>query len=135
MIIKTDYPPTPQKRPRVTRFVTYDPSVKDKKEFLKSVLNQLPKEPMTAPLIMRIKFNFKRPKSHYTSKGELKVSAPKKHTKKPDIDNLLKFVLDALNRTLYMDDAQVVSLAGRKLYADKEGIEIDIKEMEDLNGK
>lgn len=129
MIIKTDFPPTAQKRPRVTRFVTYDPSVNDKKDFLKSVLTQLPKEPLITPIVMRIEFYFKRPKSHFNSKGELKKLAPLKYTKKPDIDNLLKFVLDALNKTLYVDDAQVVSLAGRKLYAEKEGIEIDVREL------
>ena len=132
MIIKTDYPPTPQNRPRVTRNVTYDTSVKDKKDFLKSVLTQLPKEPLNEALIMQVKFYFKRPKSHYNSKGKLKMIAPTQHTKKPDIDNLLKFVLDALNKHLYVDDSQVVSLTGKKFYADKEGIEISVRALSEL---
>ena len=133
MIIISDFPPTAQQRPRVNRFVTYDPSKKDKLDFLKSVMTQIPKAPLTSPLLLRIDFYFKRPKSHFTSKGELSRFAPREHTKKPDIDNLIKFVLDALNGHLYVDDAQVISLAARKLYAENNGIEIRVTEYGDLN--
>lgn len=37
--------------------------------------------------------------------------------KKPDIDNVLKAVLDALNGAAYVDDKQVVSVTCRKYYA------------------
>ena len=127
MIIISDFPPTAQQRPRVNRFVTYDPSKKDKVEFLKSVMTQLPKAPLTSPLLLRIDFYFKRPKSHFTSKGELTRFAPIRHTKKPDIDNLIKFILDALNGQLYVDDSQVISLSARKLYAKEAGIIIRVK--------
>jgi Holliday junction resolvase RusA-like endonuclease len=36
-------------------------------------------------------------------------------TKKPDVDNLSKFVLDALNGVLYKDDDQVVRLTATKV--------------------
>ena len=39
-------------------------------------------------------------------------------TKKPDIDNILKTVMDGLNGVAYNDDAQVVLLHGRKKYTD-----------------
>jgi Holliday junction resolvase RusA-like endonuclease len=35
--------------------------------------------------------------------------------KKPDVDNLAKFVLDALTGLLYRDDEQVVKLSAIKL--------------------
>lgn len=35
-----------------------------------------------------------------------------------DVDNLSKFVLDALNKAAYLDDSQVVALKAVKLYAD-----------------
>jgi len=133
MIIISDFPPTAQQRPRVTRSHTYDPSKKDKVDFLKSVMTQLPKAPLTSSILIRIDFYFKRPKSHFTSKGELSRFAPREYTKKPDIDNLIKFVLDALNGHLYVDDAQVISLAARKLYAENDGIEIRVTEYGDLN--
>lgn len=47
-------------------------------------------------------------------------SLPKKvkhHTKKPDVDKLLRAVKDSLTKTLWRDDAQVVELVARKGYA------------------
>jgi Holliday junction resolvase RusA-like endonuclease len=40
----------------------------------------------------------------------------KQHTKKPDVDNCVKSVLDALNGIVWEDDAQIVSLLARKEY-------------------
>lgn len=37
-------------------------------------------------------------------------------TKKPDIDNITKIILDALNKFIYKDDTQVVELVVRKYY-------------------
>lgn len=132
MVIISNFPPTPQERPRVTRFVTYDPSAPKKKQFLKTILNQLPEQPISEPIVIRLNFNFKRPKSHYTSKGELRKVAPLYHTSRPDIDNLVKFVLDALNKHLYQDDALVVSLATKKMYSEAEGIEINVKKLSEM---
>lgn len=120
------FPPTPQKRPRVTRFVTYDPSKKDKVAFIKTILNQLPKEPIYTPLRISIQFKFAHPKSHLKTNGELRKSAPSLHVSKPDIDNLVKFVLDALNGRLYKDDSQIVSLIAIKQYAETSCIEISV---------
>ena len=37
---------------------------------------------------------------------------------KPDIDNLVKFYLDALNRIVWEDDKQIISLHASKTYSD-----------------
>lgn len=51
-------------------------------------------------------------------------------TSKPDIDNLIKAVLDGLNGTAFNDDRQVVNLSALKLYCDREGdmpyVEVEI---------
>ena len=39
--------------------------------------------------------------------------------KKPDVDNVIKAVLDACNEIVYNDDAQVWYLAGFKRYCDE----------------
>lgn len=65
---------------------------------------------------------FTRPKGHYgTGKnaGVLKDSAPTWVTKRPDVDNLVKLVCDALNGWAYHDDSQVVSASVLKVYADE----------------
>ena len=53
------------------------------------------------------------------------------HTKKPDLDNLVKLVLDAYNGVLYDDDSQIISLSLSKMYSSTPGIEINITEIDD----
>lgn len=46
--------------------------------------------------------------------------------KKPDIDNVLKLVMDALNGTAYEDDRQVVETVCKKYYSTQPRIEFEI---------
>jgi len=73
---------------------------------------------------MNIIFAFRRPKS--LSKKERTV--PK--TTKPDIDNLTKAILDALNGIAWKDDAQVTQINVHKIWSAKDQIEIEIWEIE-----
>lgn len=50
--------------------------------------------------------------------------------RKPDIDNVLKAVLDSLNGIAYKDDAQVVSVSGRKVYGHDPKLIIEMKGMQ-----
>ncbi len=50
-------------------------------------------------------------------------------TKKPDIDNVVKIVLDGLNRIAYKDDTQVVSLVCEKYYSENPRVEVEISEI------
>ena len=47
--------------------------------------------------------------------------------RKPDIDNVLKVVLDSLNGYAYKDDAQVVMVSGKKIYGHEPKLIIEIK--------
>ena len=61
-----------------------------------------------------------RPKSHYrTGKYShiLKANARAFHSVKPDIDNLIKFYSDLLNKRFYVDDCQICALAAIKVYS------------------
>lgn len=61
------------------------------------------------PVVLAVVFHLPRPQS-----------LPKKvlhHTKKPDLDKLVRSTKDALKGVLYNDDAQVVELHARKVYA------------------
>jgi Holliday junction resolvase RusA-like endonuclease len=72
-------------------------------------------------------FWFDRPKGH--SKARRSKSEPK--ISRPDIDNLCKLVLDALNGVAYNDDGQVCVLLAEKRYIgpdDQAGTEIIITE-------
>ena len=102
---------------------TYDPSKKDKDEFIK-VIGELPADKITKPIKCKLHFYCKRPKSHYKSgkkSNELKDSAPKYNTNNKDLDNMVKFVLDALNDKLYIDDCLIVEINCIKSYSDRDG--------------
>ena len=53
-----------------------------------------------------------------------------KHTKKPDLDNFIKFYKDVLNSVVWRDDSQVFRLLeSSKFYAEKPFTLIKIKEV------
>lgn len=64
---------------------------------------------------------FPVPKSYSKKKREDCLERRLRPDKKPDMDNILKVVLDALNRVAYVDDKQVVELIGRKYYTESDG--------------
>lgn len=48
-------------------------------------------------------------------------------TKLPDLDNVVKAVLDGCNKVAFRDDALVVSLIARKRYAEVAGVDVEIR--------
>lgn len=68
------------------------------------------------PVSVSITFFMPRPKSHRRTNGELRPSAPGFPAGKPDLDKLVRAVLDALSVVVFRDDAQVVSLTATKAY-------------------
>jgi Holliday junction resolvase RusA-like endonuclease len=69
-------------------------------------------EALEGPVSVRIVCLFERPKSH--SKKRRQDPEPK--ITKPDLDNVGKAILDALNEIAYNDDGQVFMLAVEKWY-------------------
>ena len=88
----------------------YNPSKIKQKEFTDKI--KLPEKLLTEWLDIEFEFIFERPKSH------LKLKEKPLFPKRKDIDNLVKFVLDALNSKMYVDDCQVVSIKAVKKYGD-----------------
>lgn len=48
-------------------------------------------------------------------------------TRKPDIDNVLKVVLDALNGVAYKDDSRVVQVSAKKIYSTTPKLVIEMR--------
>jgi len=108
---------------------TYDPAKGDKQSFLYLVLEQAPSAPLDEPLRVDIDFFFPRPKGHYgtgKNSGVLKATAPTNHISRPDIDNLRKFVMDAMNKVFWRDDSIICEGHTRKIYSDMPRTEIEI---------
>lgn len=101
------------------RIFNYDPSKADKANFLKKVQNMAPEVPLYEAISMVVEVYIDRPKSHFgtgRNSDKVKESAPAYPISRPDIDNYIKFVLDALNGVFYKDDSQVVYLESIKEY-------------------
>lgn len=127
--------PRPKAR-RVKNFVQiYTPTTAKewKQAIVKACLQNAPKCVLTSPIRLSIVFYMPRPKSDFKSNGQLKSNAQTYHTKKPDIDNLAKAVMDAISDSgvIWHDDKQVCSIGCYKVYGYPEelGAEIKIQEV------
>jgi Holliday junction resolvase RusA-like endonuclease len=71
-----------------------------------------------------IQFLFSRPKKHYINNNYSNALKPKfenaPHTPKPDIENLIKPILDVITKAgfIWKDDSQVTMIRASKQYAD-----------------
>jgi Holliday junction resolvase RusA-like endonuclease len=129
--------PIAQNRPRFARrgkFVTtYSDQETEAGRFFLLAREQINRK-MPGAVKLSAVFRFKRPKSHYgTGKNSttIKQGSPIFHTKKPDTDNLIKFILDCLNSLAWDDDCQIVEIRAIKAYAEVEETEILISEVEE----
>ena len=69
------------------------------------------------------------PPSYSKTRQKACIEGLERPTKKPDIDNIVKAVLDGMNGIVYLDDKQVVDLHLTKVYSETEGIDIMVKEI------
>jgi Holliday junction resolvase RusA-like endonuclease len=111
--------PTPQARPRVTRWVTYDPR-QDKKTWVKFQIQEQMKENclriIKDPVFVDFKFFMKIPLS-FSKKQRLSIANGElKHVKKPDTDNLIILIMNCLTGIAYEDDRQIYKLIAEKVY-------------------
>lgn len=66
------------------------------------------------------------PKSTSKKKMALMLNGELRPTKKPDLDNIVKGVLDSLNGIAYKDDSQVVKVVTEKFYAEQPRVELQL---------
>ena len=81
------------------------------------------------PVAVRLAFTLPRPKAHYgtgRNATKLKPSAPDYPAVSPDLDKLIRAVLDALTHVVFLDDRQVVVLDVGKWYATQTGLQAEV---------
>lgn len=71
---------------------------------------------------------FEIPKSTSKSMKEQMLQNKISPTKKPDIDNVVKIVLDAMNKFAFKDDTQITKIEVEKIYSDIEKLYVKIEE-------
>ncbi len=120
-------------RPRVNTYTcrAYTPeNTKDYELLIKQYFKL--KYPRFVPLENRVSVKiiaqFKIPKT-VTKKDRVLIEEGKlSPAKKPDIDNITKIVLDALNKMAFKDDNQITKIEVEKIYGEVEKIYISINE-------
>lgn len=98
-----------------------------KAEAQRTIKSMLPKPFARTVDGARVKIIFYMPyPASLSNKKRLALEVSKCHIKKPDIDNLAKWVLDVLNEIVYDDDSQIWQLSCIKKYDDNPRTEITI---------
>lgn len=120
-------------RPRINIYngTTYTPTnTKDYENLVKQYFKvKYPKyEPFENRVSVKIIAYFKIPKNTSKKNTELMLNGSLSPTKKPDIDNIVKIILDALNKMAFKDDNQITKIDVEKVYAEEEKVYIKIEE-------
>lgn len=105
--------------------------MKKLKDFVKSQLDEEFK-PLKGPLL--VVCHFRIPAAKFASPARRKLMHCKPHWKRPDGDNLEKFLNDSLNGIIWQDDAQIAwMLRSKTMTVDKIGeIILFVTELEAL---
>ena len=121
--------PVPKSRPRVVtkgkrRFAYTPKRVKAWENVIREEAEKHFDRPFDGPVVVSIVFLMPRPKSR---RLDFWVSTT------PDLDNLEKSVLDALNEVAYCDDRQVVVKSSSKRYVQREepGVQVVVTAITD----
>lgn len=132
MNIIFEVPGNPQgkARARTTKFGTYTPEKTVLYEnLIKVCYRQVSDYLSDKPLHITIEAVFEPVKSVSKVQREAMLSGLIKPTKKPDIDNIAKVVLDALNGVAYRDDTQVIELDLIKSYGPFAKLNVIVREV------
>ena len=114
--------PVPKGRPRLSKYGAYTPAktVHYEKLVQQCYMDQADGVKLQGALDIEIRFYFPIPKGYTKKQRQQIITGELKYIKKPDLDNLIKCVTDALNKFAYDDDSQIIRLKANKYYATDE---------------
>jgi len=127
--------PIPKKRPRLGKYVTYDPQVNDKiktKLLIKSQMNAQGYSIISqSPVEVKMSFYTKIPKSASKRKQMDLENVFNAQANHGDADNFFKFYSDCMNGIVYDDDKQIVKMSCEKRYSSNPRVEIMVSVLEE----
>ena len=85
-------------------------------------------KPLETPVSVYLHIRVSIPQSYSKKRSAACLTGIERPAKKPDIDNVAKAFLDAMNGTIYLDDTQVVELNIKKVYSAVAGVDVAIME-------
>lgn len=95
-------------------------------EFVSGNCEPMPVYDKDTPLVAVMTFAFAVPKSYSKKTRAACLSGAIGHTKKPDTDNCVKSVLDALEGSAFESDASVIWIFAEKIYAEEPYVDVHI---------
>lgn len=116
--------PVPKARPRVLKNgMSYTPKkTADYEQLVKDIYGITPHgEPLEGGLLLKADFYFPIPKSYTKAQRSAIEDGKLPKTTRPDLDNLVKSVTDALNGLAYQDDSQIIMIKAKKYYTEGKG--------------
>lgn len=135
VMFNVDCTPVGKGRPRFRRQGNFVRTYSDKKTLdFEDLVRQAAikamgsSEPLETPVALFCYVRLPVPQSHSKKRTMACLEGLERPAKKPDLDNIVKAVSDAINTIIFKDDAQVVSLHATKKYDSNSGIEILVKE-------
>jgi Holliday junction resolvase RusA-like endonuclease len=109
--------PVPKGRPRLGRGHTYTPKrTQEAENVVRSVAQLAEVIPLVDSIVMTLDFFLPIPKQWSKAKTQSAMIGTIRPGR-PDLDNLAKTVMDALNEIAFADDSQIVELICRKWYS------------------
>lgn len=127
--------PVAQGRPRATNINghirMYDPKKsRDYKDYVRlAAAEHAPGKLIEGPIALYVAVYRPIPKSFSKKKALMAEHGMIRPVTKPDVDNYLKTIKDALKNVVWKDDSQVVRVLIDKYYSEKPRIEIVIEEL------
>ena len=112
MLISVPFKPMAAMRPKINRGKMYDPQSSKKEDFMWLVKSYLPRKFIPFSTAVSVIFEFHMPIPGSLSKKKQKELLGEHHLKKPDLSNLIKFVEDACNGVLWLDDRIIANIEG-----------------------
>ena len=106
---------------------SFNPRFKEKAHAQWQIRNQFQGFPFEGPVSISVSFHLPIPKSTSKKKRALIQQGLEFPLKKPDIDNLCKFLCDCLKTITFLDDSQIVELIAQKYFSDHPRTVISIK--------
>ena len=119
--------PVAKGRPRFTTRGKFAMAYTDSKtreaenNFAAQSVKYRPEKPLEGPIRLTLTFASIKPKS--------KSKKIVHWTTRPDLDNFIKLVKDALNKIFWRDDSQIVEISARKIYDENSYTDVELEEL------
>lgn len=98
---------------------SFNPRFKEKEYYQWKIKQKFSDKPFECPIRIQVFYMLPIPKSASKKKRIDMINNNERHTKKPDIDNLNKFLNDCLKEIVFVDDNQVFEMFSYKCYGEE----------------